>query len=346
MSSPDSRAIIAAAGSGKTQTIIDEALEASPGRVLITTFTNENREQITARIQQQLGAMPSHIRVAGWFSILLSEGARPYQRALTNVPGRIRSLNFVGRRNRFAPRDNIGAYYLDKSGDMYRDGISDFVCRVDEETSGQVIARLEAIFTHIFIDEVQDLVGYDLDFLELLFRSEITVTLVGDPRQHTYATNLSPRNKKYRGEGFVTWLDERRAICPIEFRATSVRCCQEICDFADALFPGMPVTTSLNDDEVEHRGVFTIRRSDVADYVARWSPIVLREKKTYNTCDLPAMNIGVSKGRTFDRVLIFSTKPMLNYVATRDLSKLKTNDRLYVAVTRAKYSATFVTDRE
>jgi len=54
------------------------------------------------------------------------------------------------------------------------------------------------------------------------------------------------------------------------------------------------------------------------------------------------MNIGVSKGSTFDRVLIFTTKPMRTYLTTRDTSKLKAPESLYVAVTRARHSATFV----
>jgi DNA helicase II / ATP-dependent DNA helicase PcrA len=57
---------------------------------------------------------------------------------------------------------------------------------------------------------------------------------------------------------------------------------------------------------------------------------------------LPAMNIGVSKGSTFDRVLIFPTKPMLKYIKSKDLAALPAPERLYVAVTRARYSVAFV----
>ena len=47
MPSPSNRAIIAAAGSLKTQYVIDEALAAPVGqRVLITTYTRENCDQI------------------------------------------------------------------------------------------------------------------------------------------------------------------------------------------------------------------------------------------------------------------------------------------------------------
>jgi len=59
---------------------------------------------------------------------------------------------------------------------------------------------------------------------------------------------------------------------------------------------------------------------------------------------LPAINFGASKGRTYERVLIFPTKPMLDYLARSDISKLKDRSKFYVAVTRAKYSVAFVTD--
>ena len=57
-----------------------------------------------------------------------------------------------------------------------------------------------------------------------------------------------------------------------------------------------------------------------------------------------AINIGVSKGRTFNRVLIFPTRPMLDYLKTEDISKAGDKSKLYVAITRAKYSVAFVVD--
>lgn len=54
------------------------------------------------------------------------------------------------------------------------------------------------------------------------------------------------------------------------------------------------------------------------------------------------MNIGVAKGSTFDRVLIFPTHPMLKYLDGGDPSELKAPERLYVAATRARHSVAFV----
>ncbi|MFR3195551.1 MAG: 3'-5' exonuclease [Waltera sp.] len=52
---------------------------------------------------------------------------------------------------------------------------------------------------------------------------------------------------------------------------------------------------------------------------------------------------GSSKGLTFDRVLIYPTQPMLNWLSgkSKDM-KAESLSKFYVAVTRAKYSVAFV----
>lgn len=341
MPSPRHRAIIAAAGSGKTETVIDEALGIEHERVAIVTFTNENQRQIVARIERKMGYMPAHISVLGWFSLLINHGVRPYQSVLTGEIDQIRALNFIGKPFMYTPKSST-AYYLDSNNDLYRDKLADLACRLDDETGGKVTGRLASAYGHIYVDEFQDLVGYDLDFLERLMRSDSTLTLVGDPRQHTFATNNNPRNKKYRGAGMVKWVEERKALCRLEPRQESFRCSQELCDFADALFPDLPPTISLNESPTDHRGVSVIPRSEVAAYVERWAPTILRDNRSLGTLGFPAINIGVSKGSTFDRVLIFPTKTMLKYVKDRNLAAFASKDRLYVAVTRARHSAVFV----
>jgi DNA helicase-2/ATP-dependent DNA helicase PcrA len=335
-------AILAAAGSRKTECIVESALAVSDGRVLITTFTQENQRHIINRIEQKVGAIPDHITVMGWFTFLITQCAKPYQRALTGEPLLINGLNFKGRRNRFA-RKADKRYFLDANSDMYRDGVSDFVVTLDEKAGGAVVDRLSRIFSHIFVDEVQDLVGYDLDVLDLLLRSGINLTLVGDPRQCTLETNIGSRNKKFRGAGLLDWFRKRSKLCTLEIRTQSYRCNQEICDFADAIYPSMPCTTSIDVAPTGHDGIFEIIRSDVARYLAEYHPVtILRNDKNADTEGQPAMNIGVAKGCTFDRVMIFPTKPMLKYLEDRDATKLKAPERLYVAVTRARFSVAFV----
>jgi hypothetical protein len=342
MPSPSNNvAIIAVAGARKTEAVIEGALGDPSRRVLITTYTNENLNQIARRIQAKVGVIPAHISIRSWFSFLLSEGIRPYQHAVFGEVGLVRGLDFQGKRNQFAKKETRG-YFLDRHGDVYKDAMADLACHANERSSGSVVARLEAVFDQIYIDEMQDLVGYDLDFLQLLLESRIDVTAVGDPRQFTLATNQGSRNKKYRGAGLVDWLDERTVLCRREDRSTSARCSEGICEFASALFPNLPPLDAEEQITTGHDGVHTIEPHEVHAYVETYRPVVLRDSKTTDTLGQPAMNIGVAKGSTFDRVLIFPTKPMKKYLADGDSTKLRAPERLYVAVTRARYSAAFV----
>ena len=245
------KAIIAAAGARKTQYVIDAALADPSARVLITTYTNENLRQIQARIRERTGIIPPHIWTTGWFSFLLAHGIRPYQRSVLGRAGMVGGLNFQGKRNRYTPATNP-AYFVDSHGDVYRDGAADLVDRIDAASGGLVIDRLERIFDHIYIDEVQDLVGYDLEVLDRLFHSRVAVTVVGDPRQYTYRTNTGTKNPKYRGAGLVNWLDERAEICAQEHRNESHRCHQQICEFASKIFPEFEPLTSGHAIETDH----------------------------------------------------------------------------------------------
>src|SRR5436190_20065095 len=155
-------AVLAAAGSRKTESIIDAALALRDGRTLIVTFTNENQRHIVSRIEAKAGHVPPHISVMGWFAFLINQCAKPYQRSLTRAPLVISGLNFVGTRRRSVSKQSP-AYFLDSSNQLYRDGVADFVMMLNNATGGSVVKRLERVYSHIFVDEVQDLGGFDLD---------------------------------------------------------------------------------------------------------------------------------------------------------------------------------------
>ena len=57
------------------------------------------------------------------------------------------------------------------------------------------------------------------------------------------------------------------------------------------------------------------------------------------------MNFGDSKGMTFERVLIFPHKKGQHWLRTGDLSHIEGSaSKLYVGITRARHSVTFVFD--
>ncbi|OPF71576.1 DNA helicase II [Streptomyces antioxidans] len=342
MQSHNNRAIIAAAGSRKTQHIIDQVLGDPTKRVLVTTYTNENLNQIVNRLSAGTGLLPSHVTVMGWFTFLMNQCARPYQSYVLNDIGVMGGLNFLGQRSRFARKDNPTRYYLDSSRAVYRNEVAALADEANRRSGGKVVDRLAGMYDHIYVDEIQDMAGYDLELLDALLKSPIGLTMVGDPRQATFSTNTAQKNKQYKGSRIVDWFSERTNVCVIDSRVESYRCGQGICDFADDLYPELPRTISMNNEITGHDGIFRIKRSEVQEYMEKYSPTVLRWDRLTNTLGLDAMNMGASKGSTYDRVLIFPTTPMINYYSARDFNQLKERAKFYVAVTRAKYSTTFV----
>lgn len=344
MPSPKQLAVIAAAGSHKTEFIVNEALAHPDKRVLLTTYTLNNLACIQERIYSKVGHVPSHITLTSWYGFLSSQWCRPYQLALLGKPGLLRGIDFETKRSRFVREADAERYYCNRPGDLYRDWVADFAHKANEATGGAAVHRLEEIYDEIYVDEVQDMVGYDLWVLDSLLRSQIHVVMVGDPRQHTYATNQNRMNTRYRGAGIVEWLESRRDICDMEPRTVSHRSNQAICDFADALYPDLPPTTSANEEVVEPTGILMLTPDEVAAYMASHRPAVLRNNILTDTLGFKAINFGAAKGSTHEHVVIFPTGPMRRYLETRNPSVLadQARSRLYVALTRARHSVAFV----
>lgn len=338
--------IVASAGSRKTTSLVEEALRDLKKTTLITTYTNENTQQVNDFITQRVGCIPSKIKILTWYTFLLRECVRPYQNYLYDKK-RISNISFFeGRSAIYIPKTNIPGYYLQDGERIFTDKIAEFACKCNELSKGLVINRLEQIFDQIFVDESQDLAGYDFDLLELFVRSKITMMIVGDCRQSTYFTNCSPKNKRFKGcniiQLFKEW--EKKGFCSLTQKNESFRCNQLICDFADQLYPQLDATVSNNRDVTGHDGIFMVKPSDALRYHELYKPIILKDSIKTSTMNLPSLNFGIAKGRTFNRVLIFPNGTIREFLTRGDPSPLKprTKALLYVAITRAKFSVAFV----
>ena len=204
--------ILAAAGTGKTTLLVDEALSDPTRRVLFTTYTLENVAQIEEYIVERRGCIPPNVTVMSWYTVLLRDGVRPYQRTLFPDALRVASVHFervpetIGR-----PKKTEVRYYLTKAGLIYRDRMSAFAFEATGASNGALISRLEGIYDLVIVDELQDMAGYDLDILELLFKSRIAMHCCGDLRQATYTTNDHSRNKQFRKGGMIKWIRQMEA---------------------------------------------------------------------------------------------------------------------------------------
>jgi ATP-dependent DNA helicase UvrD/PcrA len=345
MSSTNS-VIISAAGGGKTTRIVNNALADSAERSVLLTYTDNNIGELKKRFYELNSAIPGHVEIWSWYTFLLREMARPYQNAIFD--GRIDGIFWVeGRSETFADATKIDQYYFHGSSRIYSDKIARFVCECDKASGGAVIKRLEQRFDQLYIDEIQDMAGWDIEIIELLLKSKIGVTLMGDHRQATFRTNNAAKNSGYGGVNIIRKFREwnKAKLCSLTYEVETYRCNQHIADIADGFFPHEPKTKSLNHETTGHDGVFVITSADVADYMDEFQPQVLRLDIKTDCRGFPAMNFGESKGLTFERVLIFPHKLGQKWLSTGKLIHVeKSASKMYVGVSRAKHSVTFVHD--
>lgn len=353
--------IIAAAGSGKTTHLVKEALKVADSKVLITTYTEANEKEIKKKFYDFNGGIPKNITIQTWFSFLIQHGVKPYQSAIYNC--KVKGLLLVNKKSGFRHYSKNGQpiyfgesdpenYYFSKSQCIYSDKLSKFVVKANELTDGRVIKRIGKIYSHIFIDEIQDMAGYDLDIIKLLFHLDSNILLVGDPRQVTYHTHYETKYGKYTDGNIVDFIKYECSGCSVEIDDNTLNITYRnnkfICDFANSIYSEFKPCECIEHQSTGHDGVFFVSPSDVDSYLSIYHPIQLRDtRKTTVNPTYPAMNLGESKGLTFERVLIYPTSKMIEWILDHSKKmKPKSKSKLYVGVTRAKYSVAIVFDNK
>ena len=349
-----SKLIVAGAGSGKTTWLVKEALSITGENVLITTFTDANEHGIREKFFELHGCIPANVTIMTWFSFLLQHGVRPYQNVI--YEGRITGMLLVNQKS--GVRFSVGGkpiyygekdgapFYLSKSNKIYSDKIAKFAFRANEKTKGLVIDRICRAFPNFFIDEVQDMAGYDLELIKLLHQADVNLLLVGDPRQVTYHTHDEVMNKRYSDGKVAEYLRDHcnSALVDGTTLKISYRNLPSICSVANLIYPNYPQISGTERPSTGHDGVFLVSPKDVDRYISIYRPMQLRDKRTVPVSEkAPVINFGDAKGLTFERVLIYPTKPMLKWIKDHNSELVpKSRARLYVAITRAKYSVAFV----
>lgn len=358
--------VIAAAGSGKTTYLVRQALAVENSRVLITTYTESNEEEIRRKFFEIHGSVPGNVHIQTWFSLLIAHGIKPFQGTLFDWD--VAGMLLVSQRSGFRGRDGQGRpmywgegdfrrCYFDRRYRVYSDKLARLMIRCNEASDGAVIDRLSRIYPFIFVDEVQDLAGHDLDILTALFKSSANVVMVGDPRQVTYVTHLEARLKKYRDGGIADFIREelpRKVVCEIDATSlvTSHRNSTAICELSSKLYPKLASATACNCADCRQpvpvdAGLFIVRRKDLARYLKTRRPVQLRWSSTVKIAspDLPALTFGRSKGLGFDRVIIYPTKEMMDWLKNAQSPlKAETRAKLYVGLTRAMHAVAVVYD--
>lgn len=347
--------LIASAGAGKTTLLVKEALACSDS-VLITTFTEDNENEIRKKfIELNNGVIPSNVTIKTWFSFLIEHGAKPYQGKLTerDITGLLlvnqkSGLKFKAKFPVYYKEEEIEKHYFTNDFQIYSDKLSKFTVQCNKKNNGLVIERISSLFKYIFIDEVQDMAGYDLEIIKLLFKTSSIIKIAGDPRQVTYHTHFSDKYKKYSNGEIQNFIqNECKTIeCNIDTETLkgSWRNNKTICDFANSIFPEYPGCVSLQSETTTHDGIFLVKEQDIESYLNEFSPTQLRySRATKVKQNFEVKNFGESKGATRERVLIYPTKKISDWLFNnKSLNSFEIRCKFYVAVTRAKYSVGIV----
>lgn len=246
------RAVLAVAGSRKTQSIVDICSDTSDNRRrLVLTYTISAQRDVEARLARSCSEqLPD---VSGWYSFLLPHWIRPYL-PLLFPDRRLTGLNFTERSG--VDYTTGPARYLDGESRAYKRYLAKLAVDVAAASNGAVIDRLEHIYDEIHVDEVQDLTGYDLEVLEALFASRIDIRLVGDVRQSTFNTNpQDPKNKKYRDLKMLDWFarHQKRGTLDVEQSNQTWRSNQLI-----ATFEVVPKLVELRWRPGDHQAALTV----------------------------------------------------------------------------------------
>lgn len=361
--------ILASAGAGKTHRIVSESVNHidSGKKVLVVTYTENNQTELLNKYKELGGKNKDKFHVKGLFTFLLEDIIRPYQNCI--FQGRIETIHFndtnphkkgkwhiKGRKEKKEGGAYNPLHYLTSCGKkahtMY---LSKLATRVIKESSGKPIARLEEIYDHIYFDEIQDLVGWDYCVLEAIAKSNnLSVICVGDFRQTIYQTSQATKQPLTTQQKIDTF---QKMAFDCEQMSVSRRSVQDICDLADTIHNNdsyektQSLVVTVPDKFGDHIGIYAIKETDVVKYIKQYAPTLLRHSKSsgkqFSQNIINKINFGMSKGSGFDRVLILPTLKYIRYLTgnINTFDKDKTDgskNKLYVAITRARYSVGFI----
>jgi DNA helicase-2/ATP-dependent DNA helicase PcrA len=373
----NNRLIIATAGSGKTTFLVEEAMKVVKDRVLITTYTDNNADEIKNKFIKKHKCIPSNTTVQTWFSFLIQHGVKPYQgtyneeiyeytiKGMLLVNGKSgakldengKPIVFRGHKTYWAEKHFV-KHYFDSKARIYSDKVSKFAVKANEASNNEVINRISKIYPYIFIDEAQDLAGYDLSFIKLLSETTSHIILVEDPRQAILSTHHEQKHKKYTEGKLEDFILTECKSSNYNIDKTSLveshRNNKEICNFSSKLYPNLLKSKPCSCSECRrntnnHEGIFVIKSKDVDKYLIQYpETIQLRWSMITNTSFLnPVFNFGESKGKTFDRVLVYPTADMEKWMFNNNVSlKNETRAKFYVAITRARFSVAIVCEKD
>ncbi|MFT9098003.1 UvrD-helicase domain-containing protein [Liquorilactobacillus sp.] len=350
--------ILACAGAGKTFHLCDLATQSSNGSLLIT-YTNQGKKNILCQLQEMnFGVVPNRIIVKTWFEFLLQDIIKPYQSTYlkTVAGGKFDTANFFttidfsqtyGFRN-YYKKGTLG-YYHAGAGRLRHNETVVLATQLLDMEGEAILKRLYQQFHTLYFDEVQDLAGSDIDLIRALIDSQLIVVMVGDPKQYTYQTHEEKRkNINVTGVNISNFFQQLKDAgkLNISFQQTTRRFGVKLAQLANSVDPtGQLLQGNRSVVNLKHEGVFLVRSENIEQYNEIYSPTYLAYDKRSGEKlpkGLPHINFGDSKGITRDHVVILPNGPLKKFMKGQTIPK---PTKYYIAVTRAKYSIAFISDK-
>lgn len=357
---------VACAGAGKTTKIVNEAIELTDNgsKVLIITYTRSNQSELVHKFKELGGIRKDLFVVKGWYSFILEDIVRPYQRCIFTkrvsginlnssnphkngkfyTPGRAEKIN-----KKYNPK-----HFFDSRNHAHTEFISKLACHIISESKVDISKRMNSIYKRVYLDETQDFAGWDFTVLKKLVKSkELEFHAVGDFRQTIYHTSSNPKNPHTNEDKLAEYI---KMGFSVKHLSDCWRSIDTICEFADTVHKEenySPTISKVNSPaEIGHNGIFFVPVESVDTYIKLYKPMILRHGAVsgkYLEQYAKLQTFGASKGQTTDHVLILPTEPILKFLkgVKNPFGKSSTatsQNKLYVAITRARYSVAFIVE--
>lgn len=331
----DRRLILAVAGAGKTTYLVNKMNLTE--RFLVITYTNNNLSNLRNRIIKKFGYWPSNIFLLSYFDFLYNICLLPFAKDELGLSGMC--LDAPPEHTRNLPRNNRD-FFLTKDGRIYSNRIA-ILCQ--KCLCKEIKERLEKYFDFFFFDEVQDLAGYDFDFVQSILPDNINILMVGDFFQHTYNTSRDGNKNGSLYDDISKYIKKWNNLLTIDTvtLSKSHRCPPIICDFVQQRL-NIPIESHREITDVHFSYISTIEDAEIILSDKNIIKLFFQSSNKYN---LYAMNWGESKGLDdFNDVCVILNKTTDEHYKKNELSSLNalTRNKLYVACTRAKRNLYFI----
>jgi len=359
---------VACAGAGKTTKIVKEAIGLTNVglKVLIITYTRSNQIELVKKFVDLGGIRKDLFVVKGWYSFILEDVVRPYQRCI--FPNRITGINLnssnphkkgkfyiKGRSEKIGNKYNP-KHFFDSRNNAHTEFISKLACCIISQSKVDIGKRINSIYKRVYLDETQDFAGWDFTLLKKIVKANnLELHAVGDFRQTIYHTSSNPKKPSTNEDKLAEYIKMGFAVNHLSDCWRSI---DQICEFADTVHNGENYAPTVSrvkpPEEINHKGIFYIGKESVDAYVKCYKPMILRHgalSGKYLEQYENLQTFGASKGQTTEHVLILPTEPILKFLKNSKnpfgkSSTATSKNKLYVAITRARYSVAFIVDDE